>query len=45
MILQLRLTGSESQGQKEAACAHSANVATGVLFTATNTVKFPSAVT
>jgi len=39
-----RLTGSESQGQ-EAACAHPANATTSVLFTATNTVKFPSAVT
>jgi len=37
-----RLTGSESQGQEEAAPA---NATTGVLFTATNTVKFPSAVT
>jgi len=33
------------QGQEEAACARSANVTTSVLFTATNTVKFPSAVT
>jgi len=40
-----RLTGSESQGQEEAACARSTDETTGVLFTATNTVKFPSAVT
>jgi len=40
-----RLTGSESQGQEEAACAFPANVTTSVLFTATNAVKFPSAVT
>jgi len=40
-----RLTGSESQGQEEAACARPANATTGVLFTATNAVKFPSAVT
>jgi len=40
-----RLTGSESQGQKEAACTRAANATTGVLFTATNAVKFPSAVT
>jgi len=33
------------QGQEEAACAHPANVTTGVLFTATNVVKFPIAVT
>jgi len=39
-----RLTGSESWGQEEAACARPANT-TGVLFTSTNTVKFPSAVT
>jgi len=39
-----RLTGSESQGQKEAACARQANATTGVLFTATNAVKFPSTV-
>jgi len=37
--------GSELQGQEEAACARPANVTTGVLFTATNAVKFPSAVT
>jgi len=40
-----RLTGSESQGQEEVACACPANATTGVLFTATNAVKFPSAVT
>jgi len=40
-----RLTGSESQGQEEAACTRPADVTTGVLFTATNTVKFPSTVT
>jgi len=40
-----RLTSSESQGQEEAACACLANTTTGVLFTATNAVKFPSAVT
>jgi len=40
-----RLTGSESQGQEEAVCIRPAGVTTGVLFTATNTVKFPSAVT
>jgi len=40
-----RLTGSESWGQEEATCTHPANVTTGVLFTATNTVKFTSAVT
>jgi len=40
-----RLTGSESQGQEEAACAHPANVTTSVLFTATNAVKFPVTVT
>jgi len=43
-LLISRLTGSELQGQKEAACARPANVTTGVLFTATNAVKFPSAV-
>jgi len=31
------------QGQQEAACACPANAATGVLFTATNAVKFSSA--
>jgi len=40
-----RLTGSELQGQEEAACAHPANATTGVLFTATNAMKFPSTVT
>jgi len=40
-----RLTGSESQGQEEAACVHPAYATTGVLFTATNAVKFASAVT
>jgi len=33
------------QGQEEAACALSADATTGVLFTATNAVKFPSVVT
>jgi len=41
----IKLTSSESQGPKEAACTRPANVTTGVLFTATNAVKFPSAVT
>jgi len=40
-----RLTGSELQGQEEAACTRPADVTTGVLFTATNAVKFSSAVT
>jgi len=40
-----RLTGSELQGQEEAACVRPADATTGVLFTATNAVKFPSAVT
>jgi len=40
-----RLTGSELQGQEEVACARPAYVTTGVLFTATNTVKFASTVT
>jgi len=40
-----RLTGSELQGQEEAACACPPDATTGVLFTATNVVKFPSAVT
>jgi len=40
-----RLTSSESQGQEEAACARPANATTGVLFTATNAIKFPSTVT
>jgi len=44
-MLLSRLTSSESQGQEEAACACPANATTGVLFTATNAVKFPSAVT
>jgi len=42
---QSRLTGSEPQGQEEAACVHSANTTTGMLFTGTNAVKFPSTVT
>jgi len=33
------------QGQEEATCARPADATTSVLFTATNTVKFPSAVT
>jgi len=33
------------QGQEEAASVRLANVTTGVLFTATNAVKFPSTVT
>jgi len=44
-VAKSRLTGSESQGQEEAACTHPANATTGVLFTATNAVKFPIAVT
>jgi len=40
-----RLTSSELQGQEEAACVRPANMTTSVLFTATNAVKFPSAVT
>jgi len=40
-----KLTGSESHSQEEAACTHPANATTSVLFTATNAVKFPSAVT
>jgi len=43
MILS-RLISSESQGQ-EAACARPDDATTGVLFTATNAVKFPCAVT
>jgi len=39
-----RLTSSELQG-REAACACSAYVTTGVLFTATNAMKFVIAVT
>jgi len=38
-------TGSELQGQEETTCARPANATIGVLFTATNTVKFPFAVT
>jgi len=45
MIWKSRLTGSELQGQEEATCARPANATTGVLFTATNAMKFPSAVT
>jgi len=40
-----RLTGSESRGQEEAACARPANATTSVLCTGTNAVKFPSSVT
>jgi len=40
-----RLTGSESQGQEEAVCTCPAKATTSVLFTGTNTVKFPSTVT
>jgi len=40
-----RLTDSESQGQEEAPCTRPADATTGVLFTATKIVKFPSAVT
>jgi len=40
-----RLTSSESQGQEEEACTRPANATTCVLFTGTNAVKFPSAVT
>jgi len=40
-----RLTVSELQGQEEAECARPADSTTSVLFTATNTVKFPSALT
>jgi len=43
--LKSRLTSSELQGQEEAACVCPAYANTGVLFTATNAVKFPSAVT
>jgi len=39
------LTGSESQGQEAAAYTHPAKATTGVLFTATNTMKLPSTVT
>jgi len=38
------LTGSELQDQ-EAACTRPADATTGVLFTATNAMKFSSAVT
>jgi len=41
----IKTPSSESQGQEEAACTRPANTTTGVLFTATNAVKFPSAVT
>jgi len=40
-----RLTSSESQGQEETACVRPGNATTGVLFTATNAMKFSSAVT
>jgi len=40
-----RLTGSESQGQEEVACVCPADMTTGVLFTAANTMKFPITVT
>jgi len=40
-----RLTSSELQGQEEVARICPANVTTGVLFIATNAVKFPSTVT
>jgi len=40
-----KLASSESQGQEEAACTRPANATTGVLFTGTNAVKFPSTVT
>jgi len=40
-----RLTGSELQGQEEAACTCPAYTTTGVLFTATNAGKFAIAVT
>jgi len=45
LLIISRLTGSELQGQEEAACAHPADATTGVLFTATNAMKFPSTVT
>jgi len=41
----LTLTGSESQGQEEAACTHPAYVTTSVLFSGTNAMKFASLVT
>jgi len=40
-----KITGNESQGQEEAACACPANTTTGLLFTAPNVVKFLSTVT
>jgi len=40
-----RLTGSELQGQEEAACARPADATTGVLFTVTKAMKFPCTVT
>jgi len=40
-----RLTGSESQGQEEAAYVHPAYTTTGMLFTVTKAVKFASTVT
>jgi len=40
-----RLTGSQSQGQEEAACTCPSDATTGVLFTAINAVKLPSTVT
>jgi len=45
LICESRLTSSELQGQEEAACAHLANATTGMLFTATNAMKFSNAVT
>jgi len=45
ILIVSRLTGSKLQGQEEATCAHPANATTGVLFTATNAVKFPNTVT
>jgi len=40
-----RLTGSELHGQEEPACTCPAKATTSMLFTAINTVKFPSAIT
>jgi len=40
-----RFTCSELQGKEEATCACPADTTTSALFTDTNTVKFPSAVT
>ena len=40
-----RLSSSKPQGQEETACTRPADMTTGVLFTATNTVKFPCTVT